>query len=560
MIRNGKVYVKVDGSEQLTPVTTVTDAIEGERVTVQIQDHTATATGNITSPAARAVEVKAVTKDVGEFKDVTTVNLEAVNAEITKLTGAQAEFKLVVVERLEASEADIDDLKTKNLEVDGTLSANKADIDNLKADNAVIQDAVIKDLTAEDSTVKNLSTKYANIDFANIGKAAFEYFYSKSGLIDNVIIGDGTIAGSLVGVTIKGDIIEGNTIVADKLVIRGEDGLYYKLNTECVKAGTYTDGYVKMESTIDPVEGVILDGALTTDGDSVYSYVNSDGNTEYYTIVDGVYYAVAVEADSVKVEQTDYNSINGSIITAKTITAEQISVHDLVAFGATIGGFTIDSDSIYSEVKDETGNITRGIHFSSDGQMSIGDASNYIRFVENEDGTYSLTISAADISYALNGTQHSISDLGRIGEYVSISTYDTYTNTGKAITPNAECTVVDGAFTTDGKRVYMYIDDKNETCYCILDRDVYYAVEFVREPCILLGENDSDFKLIITNTRILFMEGTTSPAYINNQSMYIKKAVIEEEMRLGQFVWKIRANGNMGLVWQDIIDTEEVSE
>ena len=80
----------------------------------------------------------------------------------------------------------------------------------------------------------------------------------------------------MVGVTIKGDLIEGNTIKADKLVVKGSDGLYYKLN---------------------------------------------------------------VSAETVETEQTDQNSLNGSIITAKSITATKISVEDLVAFDATIGGF-----------------------------------------------------------------------------------------------------------------------------------------------------------------------------------------------------------------------------
>lgn len=70
------------------------------------------------------------------------------------------------------------------------------------------------------------------------------------------------------------------------------------------------------------------------------------------------------------------------------------------------------------------------------------------------------------------------------------------------------------------------------------------------EPCIELGEGDSDFKLLITNTRIMFMEGSGVPAYINNQSLYIKKAVVEEELQQGGFVWKVRSNGNMGLIWK----------
>lgn len=70
------------------------------------------------------------------------------------------------------------------------------------------------------------------------------------------------------------------------------------------------------------------------------------------------------------------------------------------------------------------------------------------------------------------------------------------------------------------------------------------------QPCIELGATDSNFKVIITNTEIRFMEGSNKPAYINNQSMFIKKAVIEEELQQGEFVWKARSNGNLGLIWK----------
>lgn len=75
---------------------------------------------------------------------------------------------------------------------------------------------------------------------------------------------------------------------------------------------------------------------------------------------------------------------------------------------------------------------------------------------------------------------------------------------------------------------------------------------YENEPCIELGESDSDFKLMITNTRIMFREGSSTPAYINNQSLFISKAVIEEELQQGEFVWKARSNGNLGLIWKGV--------
>lgn len=71
------------------------------------------------------------------------------------------------------------------------------------------------------------------------------------------------------------------------------------------------------------------------------------------------------------------------------------------------------------------------------------------------------------------------------------------------------------------------------------------------QPCIELGESDNEFKLRITNTKAVFTEGSSILAYFTNQSMHIKKAVIEEELQQGNFVWKVRTNKNMGLVWKE---------
>lgn len=462
----GSMWVKLDGSELLTPISTTANTKADERVTVMIKNHTAVITGNMSSPSARTKDVEDVANKISEFEiilayRVTTEDLEAVNAtienlranvakfdnmtavdaEIVALKAKFADLQYVNAEEMTAINADIENIRAHigNFADIATedLDAMNAEIDNLRgytADFTYVSADVLQAIKAkiEELNVDNLNVMYANIDFANIGKAAIEQFFSKSGLIENVIVGDQTVTGRLVGVTISGDLIEGNTVKADKLVIKGEDGIYYKLNTD----------------------------------------------------------GMQIEA-----EQTDENSLNGSIIKAKSITATKVAVDDLVAFDATIGGFTITDRSIFSEVKDSEGNTTRGIYMDVDGQFNFGDATNYVKYYKDENGNYKLAISAESILYALNGKHYSIADLGQLGEYIHIGVYE-------------------------------------------------------GEPCIELGETDSDFRLIITNTRIMFMEGTDLPAYINNKSLHIKKAVIEEELHQGGFMWKIRSNGNMGLVWK----------
>lgn len=371
----GSMYVQLDGSDLLTPISSTADVKPDERVTVMIKDHTATVYGNVSSPSASSKSVEEIGARITEAEiliadKVSTVYFDAQVARIDSLTTDNANIK----ERLTASEADIDTLEADNVTINQTLTAHRADIDDLNAHklsatDASITYATIESLNATNATVHNLQADYgdfkslstdkftateadikdlqanklsaadiqgqfATIDFANIGKAAIENFFSKSGMISDLVVGEGTVTGKLVGVTIIGDLIEGGTVKADKLVVKGTDGLYYKLNTDGVKTET---------------------------------------------------------------EQTEYNSINGSVILAKSITATKIDVKDLVAFGATIGGFHITDDAIYSGVKETLSNTTAGLYFNKDGQIVIGDASNYIKYYKGDDNKHTLEISADSI-------------------------------------------------------------------------------------------------------------------------------------------------------------------
>lgn len=379
---NGNKYVKLDGSDQLTPLSdnerpsadsTTANANVGDRVSVSIKDHTATVTGNISSPSVRTEDFNDLSSGVDQISKFNTVladrvqanagyikKLQSDKAEIGDLTAATAkitelETKKANVEDLTSAKAEIDDLKTKKLDAEVAnikyatvekLKATDAKVGEISGQQAKFEETTTNKLTAIDGSIKKLDTdklsakdatiKYAQIDFANIGKAAIEHFYATSGIIKDLVIGDTSVTGKLVGVTIIGDLIEGGTVKADKLVIQGTDGLYYKLNT---------------------------DGMKTT------------------------------------AEQTEYNSLNGSILMAKSVTAEKVNVHDLVAFGATIAGFNINETAIYSGVKDHVNTAVRGIYLDKEGQLSLGDANSYLKYYKDTDGMWKLEVSASSVKF-----------------------------------------------------------------------------------------------------------------------------------------------------------------
>ena len=371
VIMGSKKYVKIDGSDLMTPVSSTVAVENGDRVIVTIKSHSAIVTGNTSSPAASDKKVTELGTKISDFEIVIAdkVSAKELDVQIGRIDDLTAD-NATIKESLTVNKAKIDDLTAKNAEITGTLEANKAKIDdldakkldaevadikyasvdrldatdanlrNLKSDYAQFEKTTTGELEATNAKIDGLDTKYANVDFSNIGKAAIEQFYATSGIIKDLVVGDQTITGELVGITITGDLIKGNTIVADKLVIKGSDGLYYKLNT---------------------------DGVTT------------------------------------EKEQTEYNSLNGQIIQAKSITATKIDVKDLVAFGATIGGFNIGQDSIFSGLKETVDNKSRGIYMDKNGQIAIGDVNNYIKYFKDTDGRYRLKISAASLEFNASG-------------------------------------------------------------------------------------------------------------------------------------------------------------
>lgn len=62
-IANGRPYAKIDGSDTLTPVMTTADVKTGNRVMIQLKDHSAVVIGNISSPSASSSRVSEIVFD-----------------------------------------------------------------------------------------------------------------------------------------------------------------------------------------------------------------------------------------------------------------------------------------------------------------------------------------------------------------------------------------------------------------------------------------------------------------------------------------------------------------
>ena len=502
VIQNGNKYVKLDGSELLTPASFTTNIADGERVTVLIKNHMAVVTGNITSPAARTSEVEEVGNEVKALNvaKANVTDLEATNASIANLNATNANIEDLdatnaSIANLNATKANVTDLTAVNASIK-KLDADKANVTDLEATNASI-----KKLDADKANIKDLDATYANINFANVGVANIKEFYAKAGVIQDIIIEDQKITGRLVGVRITGDLIEGETVKANNLIILGDDGLYYKLN------------------------------------------VNALGEAE------------ASKYDKYK------NGLDGSVIVAESITASKISVSDLVAFGATIGGFHISDSSIYSGVKNSVDSPASGIYLDSEGQLVVGDGTNYLKLYKDENNAYILDISSVaslqkdigDIHNDIDNVHSEIAEqrtnisndskqivASALEEYTKIEDFTKYTkSTESKLTIMSD--QIDMNFTT----VNNSINDANGNT-----NDRFNKFEkYIRfdENGITIGESGNKLKLVLDNDNITFTKNDQPIGWWDGENFHTGNIVVEvnERAQFGNFAFVPRSDGSI---------------
>ena len=256
--------------------------------------------------------------------------------------------------------------------------ANKVSVEVLEANYATITqlnavNARIDSITATDITVEYLQAHYAQIDMANVDTAVIRQGFLESLMVSQGIIADRVVGSEVVatdvltGVNIYADDITAGTLSVDRLILRGTDkSLVYALNNsgELVSVQTDTlDAYILTERTITADK--IVAHAIT-----------------------------ATEIDVLDLRVSGFvgaNQLTAGNIAAGAVTADKITADSLEAIVAKIGGFTINSKSIYKGTDSRSSTIA-GIYLGTDAIRAYKSSSAYTH-IENG----KLTCVGADI-------------------------------------------------------------------------------------------------------------------------------------------------------------------
>lgn len=170
-------------------------------------------------------------------------DLTADNAYIEHLKATIGEFGYITAENADLTYATITSLRAVDGKID-TLSSKAITTENLSA-----KVADLGYLSAESADLK-----YANIKLSNIEVADIATLFAEVGLIDRATIVEGHITGFLDSVEVNAANITAGTLVADRILLKGENGLLYSLNNlgELQSKTVDTlDGYILTERTVN---------------------------------------------------------------------------------------------------------------------------------------------------------------------------------------------------------------------------------------------------------------------------------------------------------------------
>lgn len=418
LVESGKPSkVLIDGADEDTPVLSTVNAAVGDRVIITLKNHTATITGNLTDSAATDEEVGNVTKKTAEVeKKIDDLDINAVNGKI----GTLETNYVKVNEKLIANDADIKDLEADNVKINETLTAHDAAIERLESESISTESlkatyATIKSLDATNAEIDELQANKASVDSLNAANAEITKLQANKANVVALNAALGRID-DLESDYVSTTYLESNFLTANEIQTTYLTAT--KIAAEYAKITTLESDYAKIDlanvnkATIGTVlaniglisQATIVDGHVTGYLDSVE--VNANNITAGTLTVDrlvisGTDKSIIYSINNAgELTSTEMNTINGDVITKRTIaadhiiagaitanelhseavtsdkiaanavTAGKISVASLESIVAKIGSFSINN-ALYSNNHSTYNSNVDGVYVGSD-YISLG--------------------------------------------------------------------------------------------------------------------------------------------------------------------------------------------
>ena len=285
----------------------------------------------------------------------------------------------------------------------------------------------------------------------------------------------------------------------------------------------------------------------------IYKETYSDGENEYskyseveligsYEILNGL----VQFRNGVTATENDVTVIDGGKILTGSIEADKMSIKDLSALKAKIGGFNIGENSIYSGTKSSINNTEKGIYFDSNGHLYFGDDKSYMRFFQSaDDGKYKLKISTdsleigsgldvekafEDIKGDIQNAQNTATEAAKTADnYISTD------STGIMVSENKGATKETPSNAT-----------KNNVLITKNDVQIRNGQEVVASygEESLIGEETGNH-IDITQKSVSFKNGKNTLAYITQDKLKTERTEVSKSVLFPSYVLEQKTDGKL---------------
>lgn len=358
-----KFYVKIDGSDLLTPVISTTELKPAERVTVLIKNHTATVMGNITAPAASVDTTNGIITDVAAIH-AKIGNFELVIAD--KVSTGELEAKLAVIDEALIGKASIGDLSALNAYIKN-LKVEELKVQVANIDKAIIDKADIADLNATIANIESLTATVAKI---------------------NTLVG-----GNLTMDNIQSLVLTSSKVTVDNAFIK--DAMIDRVSATKLDAGTVNTNLVNLKS--DSGNFILKDNTIQISDDTkVRVQIGKDATGDYSMSVWDMSGKLMFDSRGIKADAIK----------------DEIIRNDMISQNANISGDKLNINSVINKVnEDGTNNLLASkILFNGTEQtLDVGFNQLKTKTDENTSKTESLStdlkVQQGQIQTAITNTQ-----------------------------------------------------------------------------------------------------------------------------------------------------------
>lgn len=305
--------VKIDGSEIVTPVRSITDIKDDERVMVSIKDHMATVTGNMTNPSVGNDRVESAEGKIDRFDHLFAGNITAENIAA------------------------------------GSITADKILAGSITTDK-LMAECITSDKISANSITANL-IKSDSIESRHIKAGSIEAEHIKAGAIDAEHIAAGVITADKIA---TGTITAGSGIIADGAIGNAQIS---KLDAAKIEAGIIDTSKVTIQGS---------NGHLRLKGNRLQVFNGTGVNAKERVSVgdvngDGSIFGLRVRGADGQTVLLDENGIKSEGITDGSITNDKISED------ANIDGSKININSVISKINEDGTETIQGAKIKVDG-------------------------------------------------------------------------------------------------------------------------------------------------------------------------------------------------